>query len=558
MTATIELMDTKARRKPKVSEREAAPASPSLASRHLVLINPPALEGFTNERTYSGGIGVSRKLKPGEVDYPMILPIDFLYTAAVAERAGARVTLVDLLVDRFHGEKAELFCLDKIGPAPDRMTWVGVRLSIPSLLQDLAFANRLKVMLPDSHVFVFGTVIMATIDHWIADCHVDFLVYGEPEAMIDSIMAADDYSTVPGVIVPSKFEALTGDDLYNRAKNITRYDGWVKVENLNAMPRPAWHLLDMARYDPAGSVSEVGVFVQASRGCPIGCTMCPYMLLEGLPWRSNDLDPVVDEIEYLNKTFGIYRVRFRDPNFGFNRKYARELCEKLIARGVKLAATVETSVEVFDEDNLRKMYDAGIRTITTGIETADEECMNDIGQKFSVNARLKEKIALCHQIGFHIYGTFCLGTPHENWNTVEKTWRFANELDVESGFTVMTPFPGTPMYWSAIEEGLVPKRMRFSDWNSYTSTMRTNFLTTHDLDMARWWSRMETIIPYRLKRAREQGAGAVARFYVKHVPHFLWRQYCRAYVWFRKLQQANRAHESNPRLSQTPAASPAE
>lgn len=541
MTATIELMDNGVLRMPNRSEAPVARSEQSAAGQRLVLINPPALEGYSNERTFSGGIGVSRKLKPGEVDQPMILPIDFLYTAAVAERAGAEVTLIDLLVDRHHGAAAEQFCLGKIGPNPGPEIWVGIRLSIPSLLEDLAFANRIKTLLPDCRVFVFGTVIMATVDHWIADCHVDFLIYGEPEAMIDRIMAAEDFTKVEGIILPATFERLTGEDLYDRSKNTARYGGWVKVENLNGLPRPAWHLLDMGRYNPAGNVSEVGVFVQASRGCPIGCTMCPYMLLEGLPWRSNDFDPVVDEIEYLNKTFGIYHVRFRDPNFGFNRKYARELCEKLIARGVKLAATVETSVEVFDEDNLRKMYDAGIRTITTGIETADEACMNDIGQKISVNARLKEKIALCHTIGFHIYGTFCLGTPHENWDTVDKTWRFANELDVESGFTVMTPFPGTPMYWSALEEGLIPKRMRFSDWNSYTSTMRTKYLTTRDLDMARWWSRMETIIPYRLRRAKEQGGGDVARFYMKHVPHFLWRQYCRAYVWFRRLQQANRA-----------------
>ena len=58
----------------------------------LVLINPPALAGRTNERTYSGGIGVSRKLKPFEKDRLEVLPIDFLYLAAVAEKAGAVVT----------------------------------------------------------------------------------------------------------------------------------------------------------------------------------------------------------------------------------------------------------------------------------------------------------------------------------------------------------------------------------------------------------------------------------------------------------------------------------
>ena len=68
-------------------------------------------------------------------------------------------------------------------------------------------------------------------------------------------------------------------------------------------------------------------------------------------------------------------------------------------------------------------------------------------------------------------------------------------------------------------------------------------LSMRDLDMARWWSRMETIIPYRRKRV-EGGGLEVAKFWLKHLPHLAWRQYCRAYVWFRKLQQANRAHEA--------------
>ena len=89
---------------------------------------------------------------------------------------------------------------------------------------------------------------------------------------------------------------------------------------------------------------------------------------------------------YLNKTFDVHRVRFRDANFGFNRQYARALAEAIIARGVKLEATVETSLEVFEEETLRKLFQAGIRTITTGVETNDAACMESIGQQIKINA----------------------------------------------------------------------------------------------------------------------------------------------------------------------------
>jgi len=57
---------------------------------HLYLVNPPPIKGRTNERAQSGGLGVSRKMKPGEKVSVEILPHDFLYQAAVAENAGHR------------------------------------------------------------------------------------------------------------------------------------------------------------------------------------------------------------------------------------------------------------------------------------------------------------------------------------------------------------------------------------------------------------------------------------------------------------------------------------
>ncbi len=503
-------------------------------SAHLVLINPPALPGRTNERTLSGGIGVSRKLKPFEREEPTILPIDFLYLAAVAEKAGCSVTLVDLLLDRHTGREAERFCLAQMGTARGATTWVGVRLSMPSLAQDLDFANRMKALLPAGRVFVFGGAIMATIDHWINRASVDYVLFGEPEAFFDQVLVADDPQSVPGVLSPATYVPLAGADLYDEKQNAAAYARWVKVTDIGALPRPAWHLLDMSRYAPSGNPTDVGVYVQASRGCPLACSMCPYMLVEGLPWRKNEIDAVVDEIEYLNQTFGIYRVRFRDPNFGFNRRYARALAEALIVRGVKLEATVETSLEVLEEETLRRLFQAGIRTITTGVETNDAACMESIGHKIKINDRLSDRVQFCQSVGYQLYGTYCLGMPEETWETVEKTWRFANALDIESGFTVLTPFPGTPMYWRAIAEGLLRREMQFSQWNSYTATVRTYALTTTDLNMARWWARMETIIPYRRTRAAEAGPAALWRFHVRHAPHYLWRQVCRSYVWFRK------------------------
>jgi magnesium-protoporphyrin IX monomethyl ester (oxidative) cyclase len=500
----------------------------------VVLVNPPGLRRRSNERSLSGGIGVSRKLKPFERATTEVLAIDFLYLAAVAERAGARVELVDLLLEGSHGTQAMAFCVDRVTRACAREDWVGVRLSMPSLLEDLAFADRLKQALPNARVFLFGNVIQTTLDHWVRLTRADYVLYGEPEAFFDRLLAADDPTSVAGVMDPRSRALLEGDALYDEAQVSAQREGWLRVSDLSRLPKPAWHLLELARYAPAGRVSELGVFIQASRGCPIGCNMCPYALLEGTTWRSNDVERVVDEIAHLNRTYGIYRVRFRDPNFGFSRKYARALADALIARGVRLSASIESSVEVFDRETLERLRQAGIDTITTGVETNSEECMASIGQSLRVNDKLRERIAHCHELGYHVYGTYCLGAPEETWDTVEKTWRFAVELDIESGFTVLTPFPGTALYFRALSEGLLEKRMQFSHWNSYRATVRSYALSTTDLDVARLWARLESILPYRQKRALLQGRLPLTEFYTRHLPHYACRMACRAYVALRK------------------------
>jgi radical SAM superfamily enzyme YgiQ (UPF0313 family) len=477
-------------------------------------------------------------LKPFEQEAISIPPIDLLYLAAAAEQAAASVTVVDLLVERLAGTAAEQFCVEAIDRQDGAGVWIGVRLSMPSLLQDLAFANRLKTLTPAATVFVWGATIMSTLDHWVRRAAIDLVLYGEPEAFFAQALVASDPREVAGVIDPASYEPLEGAALYDERKSTAKQAGWITADQPAALRRPAWHLLDMRRYADGGGTADVGVSVQASRGCPFACSMCPYMLVEGTAWRKSSVDAVVDQLEYLNRELGISRVRFRDANFGIDQKYARALADAVIARDVRLDATIETSVEVFDEPTLRRMFEAGIRTITTGVETNDAACMESIGQKLQVNQRLRDRIALCRSIGYRLYGTYCLGMPEETWDTVEKTWRFAVDLDIESGFTVLTPFPGTPMYWRALREGLLAPGMQFAAWNSYSATVRTYAMTTTDLNIARWWARMESILPFRRKRAAASGTLALFRFHVTHLPHYAWRTVCRWYVWARRRKPA--------------------
>ncbi|HZO90092.1 MAG TPA: radical SAM protein [Chthonomonadaceae bacterium] len=505
--------------------------------RYLFLVNPPERRGYSNERSLSGGLGVSRKLKFWEKPYLFLPPPDMMLTAAVGEQCGLKTSVIDLLLEHLQDEAALNFTIETIRreAGPEDEIWVGVRLSIPTLPADLAFSNRIKQRLPHIRLFLFGSVIMTTLDHWCRQTQADAVIYGEPEGIVGAMFRAEGESwrEQKGVLDPKTYVPLEGDRLYDGSLQ-KKFKDWVLVENLAEVPFPAYHLLPLHRYSPTGDPKDCHVYVTASRGCPIGCTMCPYMLHEGRPLRVSTADRVVAEMEWLNKTWGITHWRFRDPNFGFNRKLVREILTKVIERGVKMEATVEVSLEVVDDPLIELMAKAGVKTITTGIETADEECLESIGQKIKINEILGKKIAYADSLGIHVFGTFVIGAPEESWETVQRTIEYSKTMPCECAFTVMTPFPGTPMYYRALQEGLLDKEMTYEKWNSYEPTVRSRFLTASDLGLARLWARLELVIPYRLHWARKSGWKAVLRTQIHLIPRRLALAYVRAAVAYRR------------------------
>jgi radical SAM superfamily enzyme YgiQ (UPF0313 family) len=516
---------------------------------HLYLINPPPIPGRTNERAQSGGLGVSRKLKPFEKPNVEVLPHDFLYQAAVAERAGHRARFIDLSLELiYQHEKAVAFVRKMIASGqaedPDAPIWLGVRISIPSLHSDLRMANMLKQAFAEARVYLFGNVLMTTYRHWIADAHVDYLFYGEPEAIIEEAMAAEDPAQAPGVIAVAQYEPVTEPGLFDQASTAL-YRQWRQVRDLGTLPRAAWHLVELARYAPQGRLADLGISLPASRGCFMPCTMCPYNLHEGRSMRFRTPENVLEEIEYLYHTFGIRHIRFRDPNFSANKPHLRAIAQAIVDRNLKIESAAELSLELLDRSLLELMHRAGIRTILTGVESDDPSCMKSIGQHVKINTILPGKLAICNEIGIHVYTFFLIGSPEESWHSVRKTFTFARSLGGESTMTVMTPFPGTPMYWRALKEGLLVQgqEMTYELWTSYTATMRTYHLSLRQLALARLWARLETYIPYVWRHAKGGTLKQRARAVVTLAPRVATLSALRLYAAYR-LQKEERENPS--------------
>lgn len=527
---------------------------------HLYLVNPPPIKGRTNERAQSGGLGVSRKLKPREEIYLEPLPHDFLYQAAVAEKAGHRAQFVDLILEQIYDhDQAVEFVRGVVakGTAEDSTapTWIGVRVSIPSLHSDVRAANMLKAAFPDARVYLFGNVLMTTYRHWISEAKVDYLLYGEPESIIEELLAADDPTQVQGVIAIDGYTPVEKPGLYD-ATSTALYNNWRKVTDISKLPRAAWHLLELGRYAPHGRIQDLAITIPASRGCFMPCTMCAYNLHEGRSMRFRTPDEVLDELEFLHRTYGIRQIRFRDPNFSANKPQLKAIANGMIDRRLPLEAAAELSLELLDRDLLELMHRAGIRTILTGVESDDPACMKSIGQNTKINRILEGKLAICQELGIKVYTFFLIGAPEETWHTVRNTARFARSIHTECTMTLMTPFPGTPIYWRALRENLLirGREMTYEDWNSYTATMRTYKLNLNELKLARTWARLETYVPYTWRQMEGASTKQRMRGLVRLAPRVVALGGLRAYAFW-KLRSEERADPSLRQSAAKPVAS---
>ena len=95
------------------------------------------------------------------------------------------------------------------------------------------------------------------------------------------------------------------------------------VQNLDIDYSTYSNLLDMEKYTSGTTMfslskttlSVPSFTIMSSRGCPNRCTFCASHTIHGHLPRWRDLQNVVDEIYWLNKTYGVRKIYLIDDNY---------------------------------------------------------------------------------------------------------------------------------------------------------------------------------------------------------------------------------------------------
>jgi len=284
--------------------------------------------------------------------------------------------------------------------------------------------------------------------------HSDFILNGEPEAAVMRLAQG----VIPQGTVISE-----------------------QIDDLDSLPFPRWDLVteDRSGMGPKLFTRPVGggYPLLASRGCPEFCTYCPHRILAG--YRARSISNIVDEMERLCDQVKRPYVIFRDPLFTEQRDRVIELCDEIQARGLTLTFEAETRLDRLDVELLDRLYAAGFRAMSFGVESLDPATLKKSGRRPIPQSHQREVIDHCRKLGIVTAAFYVLGFLQDDWNSIAATIDYATDLgSTFAQFKMLTPYPGTPMF-KQIEPLLTE-----SDWekyDGYTPTFKHPNLSDREL-----------------------------------------------------------------------------
>lgn len=251
-------------------------------------------------------------------------------------------------------------------------------------------------------------------------------------------------------------------------------------------PMPRFDLLDPTHYDR--------LTVQTQRGCPWRCEFCAASIRLTDRYKVKPVDKVIAEIRAIKRIWPGPFIEFADDNSFVDRRRAKELLRAVAAEDIRWFT--ESDIAIADDPELLDlMHAAGCAEVLIGLESPTAEGVAGIEQrrdwKRSRFAGYVDAIERIQGHGIAVNGCFVLGLDGDGpgvFDAVEAFVRRSGQFDVQ--ITVMTPFPGTPLYDRLLAEGrlLEPtawERCTLFDVNFRPSHMTPDELQAGALDLAR-------------------------------------------------------------------------
>jgi len=217
-------------------------------------------------------------------------------------------------------------------------------------------------------------------------------------------------------------------------------------------PIPLWKLADLNQYTMMS--------IQFSRGCPHDCEFCNVIALFGKRPRHKSVSQIISELDSLYHGQKWRRgIFFVDDNLiGDKRYFKNELLPALIEwqqdKG-QIPFNTQVSINLADDEQLMNMmHEAGFDIVFIGIETPDENSLDECGKTQNKNRDLIKDVKRIQQAGLQVQGGFVIGFDSDKPTIFQQQIDFIQESGIVTAMVgLLIALPNTRLYERLRREG---------------------------------------------------------------------------------------------------------
>jgi radical SAM superfamily enzyme YgiQ (UPF0313 family) len=391
-------------------------------------------------RTFKGiSLFKEKKLKK-KIHPPFAPPLSLLYYASVLEKNGHNVTFIEVT--------CEINPEEKINQIIDSCNSIIITVLPGNQYESASLSQFIKNRNPNIPIIIEG--LYCTIDPINAMQIVqraDLCIRGEGEYVINDILKVFDgigsLKDIPGIY-------------YRKDDQIKNTSSSIPAMDLNEKPFPARHLVKQYDYGIMNGIylcKPPFTSMITSKGCPNNCQFCNSQYING-KYRERSSENTINELKKIDYEYN--SVMIEDDNFLSNKKRAGKIFDSLIREGINLEIFIAGArVDSADRELYKKMAKAGVKFISFGIESGNQEILNYYKKGVTLS-QIRKAIDLSIEMNMITWGNFIFGAPIETREQLQETLEFSLSLPLDMAFYRHLSYQrGSPLWENAVTKDII-------------------------------------------------------------------------------------------------------